>query len=155
MGRYGNKNLFKKLNKTDKKIANEALLKVEMSEFSKRHIAELSGGQQQRVFIARALAQEADVYLMDEPFSGVDVTSEKTIVNVMRELQKKGKTMFVVHHDLQSAKNYFDWMILINKKIVASGPTEDVFNLKFLQKTYDGNLSQFNTDEDLLKRSNL
>jgi manganese/zinc/iron transport system ATP- binding protein len=149
MGRYGNKSLFKRLNKTDKKIANDALMKVEMSEFSNRHISELSGGQQQRVFIARALSQEADVYFMDEPFSGVDVTSEKTIVNVLRGLQKKGKTIFVVHHDLQSARNYFDWMILMNKRIIASGPTDNVFTSKLLQKTYGGNLSQINTDEGI------
>ena len=149
MGRYGKKSLFKRLNKTDKKIATDALMKVEMSEFSNRHISELSGGQQQRVFIARALSQEADVYFMDEPFSGVDVTSEKTIVNVLRGLQKKGKTIFVVHHDLQSARNYFDWMILMNKRIIASGPTENVFTSKLLQKTYGGNLSQINTDEGI------
>lgn len=141
MGRYGNKNLFKRLNHHDKTIAIEALKKVKMLEFAERHISELSGGQQQRVFIARALAQEADLFFMDEPFSGVDVASEKKIVEILLDLQKQGKTIFVVHHDLQSAMEYFDWMILINKRIVASGPITDVFNSELLQKTYGGNLT--------------
>ena len=112
-----------------------------MIEFSNRHISELSGGQQQRVFIARALAQEADLYFMDEPFSGVDMASEGAIVNILLELQRQGKTIFVVHHDLQSAMDYFDWMILINKRIVASGPINEVFTSELLQKTYGGNLT--------------
>ncbi len=141
MGRYGSKSLFKRLTKNDKEIAREALTKVKMLDFADRHISELSGGQQQRVFIARALAQKADVYLMDEPFAGVDVASEKTIVNVLVQLQNEGKTIFVVHHNLQSAAEYFDWMILINKNIVASGPIKDVFTPELLQKTYDGNLT--------------
>lgn len=141
MGRYGKKNLFKRLTQNDKEIALVALDKVKMLEFSERHISELSGGQQQRVFIARALAQEANIYFMDEPFSGVDMASEKTIVDILIQLQKEGKTIFVVHHDLQSAMDYFDWMILINKRIVASGPIDEVFNSDLLQKTYGGNLS--------------
>ena len=141
MGRYGNKNLFKRLNKVDKEIAIDALKKVKMLEFSERHISELSGGQQQRVFIARALAQEADLYFMDEPFSGVDMASEKAIVDILLQLQKEGKTIFVVHHDLQSAMDYFDWMVLINKRIIASGPLNQVFTSELLQKTYGGNLT--------------
>jgi len=141
MGRYGKKSLFKRLSKEDKQIAIEALKKVKMLDFADRHISELSGGQQQRVFIARALAQEADLYFMDEPFAGVDMASEKAIVDILVELQKEGKTIFVVHHDLQSAMDYFDWMILINKRIVASGPTKDVFTTEILQNTYGGNLS--------------
>ena len=143
MGRYGNKNLFKRLNKNDNKIAIEALEKVKMFDFANRHISELSGGQQQRVFIARALAQKVDIYFMDEPFSGVDTASEKTIIDVLLELKKEGKTIFVVHHDLQSAMKYFDWMILINKRIVASGLTENVFDPKQLQKTYGSKLNIF------------
>ncbi len=141
MGRYGKKNLFKRLNKFDREVSIDALKKVKMLEFGERHISELSGGQQQRVFIARALAQEADLFFMDEPFAGVDMASEKTIVDVLLDLQKEGKTIFVVHHDLQSAMDYFDWMILINKRIVASGPILEVFNSELLQKTYGGNLS--------------
>lgn len=141
MGRYGKKSLFKRLNKQDKQITVEALKKVKMLDFADRHISELSGGQQQRVFIARALAQEADLYFMDEPFAGVDMASEKAIVDILLELQKEGKTIFVVHHDLQSAMDYFDWMILINKRIVASGPIKEVFTTEVLQNTYGGNLS--------------
>lgn len=141
MGRYGKKSLFKRLSKADKQIAIEALKKVKMLDFADRHISELSGGQQQRVFIARALAQEADLYFMDEPFAGVDMASEKAIVEILLELQKEGKTIFVVHHDLQSAMDYFDWMILINKRIVASGPIKEVFTTEVLQNTYGGNLS--------------
>lgn len=141
MGRFGKRSLFKKLTKKDKQIAIECLEQVKMLDFSNRHISELSGGQQQRVFIARALAQEADVYFMDEPFAGVDVSSEKAIVDLLLSLKNKGKTIFVVHHDLQSAMDYFDWMILLNTRVVASGPTEDVFNTETLQKTYGGNLT--------------
>lgn len=141
MGRYGKKSLFKRLNKEDKQIAVEALKKVKMLDFADRHISELSGGQQQRVFIARALAQEAEIYFMDEPFSGVDMASEKAIVDILLQLQKDGKTIFVVHHDLQSAMDYFDWMIFLNTRIVASGPLNEVFTTEILQNTYGGNLS--------------
>ena len=154
MGRYGNKSLFKRLNKNDKKIAQEALAKVKMLDFADRHISELSGGQQQRVFIARALAQEADIYLMDEPFSGVDMASEKTIVTILDQLQNEGKTIFVVHHNLQTAMEYFDWMILINKRIVASGPIEDAFTPELLQKTYDGNLTTLEKLGQVFKKNN-
>jgi manganese/zinc/iron transport system ATP- binding protein len=141
MGRYGNKNLFTRLKKQDKEIAAEALAQVEMLEFSERHISQLSGGQQQRVFIARALAQEADIYFLDEPFSGIDVASEKTIFDILINLQKSGKTIFVVHHDLQSARAYFDWIILINKRIISSGPVGDVFTPELLQQTYGSKFS--------------
>ena len=112
-----------------------------MLDFADRHISELSGGQQQRVFIARALAQEAEIYFMDEPFSGVDMASEKAIVDILLQLQEDGKTIFVVHHDLQSAMDYFDWMIFLNTRIVASGPLSEVFTTEILQNTYGGNLS--------------
>tara|TARA_B100000795_G_scaffold229644_1_gene186789 strand:+ start:2972 stop:3763 length:792 start_codon:yes stop_codon:yes gene_type:complete len=141
MGRYGKISLFKRLRKSDKLIAIESLKKVKMLDFADRHISELSGGQQQRVFIARALAQEADIYFMDEPFAGVDMASEKAIVEILYEMQKEGKTIFVVHHDLQSAMDYFDWMVFLNTRIVASGPTNEVFSTETLQKTYGGNLA--------------
>lgn len=141
MGRYGKISLFKRLRKSDKLIAVEALKKVKMLDFADRHISELSGGQQQRVFIARALAQEADIYFMDEPFAGVDMASEKAIVDILYEMQKEGKTIFVVHHDLQSAMDYFDWMVFLNTRIVASGPTTEVFSTETLQNTYGGNLA--------------
>lgn len=141
MGRYGKISLFKRLKKKDKQVAIEALKKVKMLDFADRHISELSGGQQQRVFIARALAQEAEIYFMDEPFAGVDMGSEKAIIEILLEMQKDGKTIFVVHHDLQSAMDYFDWMVFLNTRIVASGPTTEVFSTETLQNTYGGNLS--------------
>lgn len=141
MGRYGKISLFKRLSKADKQIAVEALKKVTMLDFADRHISELSSGQQQRVFIARALAQEAEIYFMDEPFAGVDMASEKAIVKILFEMQKEGKTIFVVHHDLQSAMDYFDWMVFLNTRIVASGPTKKVFSTETLQNTYGGNLA--------------
>lgn len=151
MGRYGKINLFKRLKQSDKNIALECLKKVKMLDFADRHISELSGGQQQRVFIARALAQEADIYFMDEPFAGVDMASEKAIVELLLDMQKAGKTIFVVHHDLQSAMEYFDWMIFLNTRIVASGPTTDVFNTEILQKTYGGNLTMLSQIGQLFK----
>ncbi|MBB79296.1 MAG: manganese ABC transporter ATP-binding protein [Crocinitomicaceae bacterium] len=155
MGRYGKKNLFKRLNNNDRKIVSESLEKVKMENYHDYHISELSGGQQQRVFIARALAQESDIYFMDEPFSGIDIATEKTIFQVLLQLKKEGKTIFVVHHNLQSVMNYFDWTILINKRIIASGPTSDVFTQEFLRRTYDGNLTLAEKTEKDLKRSNL
>lgn len=138
MGRYGKKSLFKRLNKEDKEIVVDCLSRVEMTDFANRHISELSGGQKQRVFIARALAQEADIYFMDEPFAGVDAASEQQIVSILLEMKNAGKSIFVVHHDLQSAADYFDWTILINTQLIACGPTEEVFNAENLKKTYGG-----------------
>lgn len=141
MGRYRNANLFRRLNKNDKEQAINALKKVGMLEFAERQISQLSGGQQQRVFIARALAQGADLFIMDEPFAGVDAASENAILDLFADMKKQGKTVVVVHHDLQTAKQYFDWMVLLNTRLVASGPTPDVFNDKLLQETYGGKLN--------------
>lgn len=141
MGRYGKLGLFKNTNKQDKKVALECLEKVGLQDYTKRQISQLSGGQQQRVFLARALAQEADLYLMDEPFAGVDAATEKAIIEILREMANKNKTIIVVHHDLQSVVNYFDWVILINMRLVASGPTHKVFNNKLIQEAYGGKLT--------------
>ncbi|MGE8000361.1 metal ABC transporter ATP-binding protein [Lysinibacillus sp. NPDC093190] len=140
MGRYGHTGLFKRPSKKDKVIAQQALASVGMQDFAERSIGQLSGGQQQRVFLARALAQNADIYFLDEPFAGVDAATEKTIINILKDLKAKGKSIFVVHHDLQTVKEYFDYTILLNKTILASGPTEDVFTPEQLQKTYGGKL---------------
>ncbi|MFE3572997.1 metal ABC transporter ATP-binding protein [Lysinibacillus sp. NPDC059133] len=140
MGRYGHTGLFKRPSKKDKVIAQKALASVGMQDFAERSIGQLSGGQQQRVFLARALAQNADIYFLDEPFAGVDAATEKTIINILKDLKAKGKSIFVVHHDLQTVKEYFDYTILLNKTILASGPTEDVFTPEQLQKTYGGKL---------------
>lgn len=140
MGRYGHTGLFKRPSKKDKEIARQALQSVGMQDFTERSIGHLSGGQQQRVFLARALAQNATVYFLDEPFAGVDAATEKTIITILKELKEQGKSIFVVHHDLQTVKEYFDYTILLNKTIVASGATEDVFTPEQLQKTYGGKL---------------
>ncbi len=141
MGRYGHLGLFRYPRKADKEVAMDALRKVGMEAYKNRQISELSGGQQQRVFLARALAQQADLYLMDEPFAGVDAATEKTIIALLREMTERGKTVIVVHHDLQSASQYFDWMIMLNTRLVASGPTEKVFTDELLKETYGGKLT--------------
>jgi manganese/zinc/iron transport system ATP- binding protein len=114
-----------------------------MLSFADRQIGKLSGGQQQRVFLARALAQESDLYLMDEPFSGVDAVTEKAIIELLRELKNNGKTLLVVHHDLSNAKDYFDQLILLNMRLIAHGKREDTFTKELLQKTYGGRLTVF------------
>ncbi|MEG0450532.1 MAG: metal ABC transporter ATP-binding protein [Lysinibacillus sp.] len=140
MGRYGHTGLFKRPSKQDKLLAMQALESVGMQEFADRSIGQLSGGQQQRVFLARALAQNADVYFLDEPFAGVDAATEKTIIDILKNLKAQGKSIFVVHHDLQTVKDYFDYVILLNKTILASGTTEEVFTPEQVQKTYGGKL---------------
>lgn len=122
-------------------LAFEALERVGMSDFAGRQIRQLSGGQQQRVFLARALAQEADLYLMDEPFAGVDASTERAIVDVLHDLREHGKTALVVHHDLQTVSEYFDYLLLLNLRLVAFGPTDSVFTVENLRRTFGGKLS--------------
>jgi manganese/zinc/iron transport system ATP- binding protein len=141
MGRYGHLGLFKRPTKRDRDIAHECLDKVKMLPYANRQISNLSGGQQQRVFLARALAQESDLYFMDEPFSGVDAATESAIVTLLHELRNKGKTLLVVHHDLPTARDYFDTLLLLNMRVVAFGRTEEVFTHELLQKTYGGRLT--------------
>ena len=141
MGRYGHLRLGQRPGKRDKQIARDCLEKVKMLPFAKRQIGNLSGGQQQRVFLARALAQESDLYLMDEPFVGVDAATEAAIIDIMRELVSRGKTLIVVHHDLATAKEYFDHLLLLNMRKIAFGPTEEVFTPEMLQTTYGGKLT--------------
>ena len=141
MGRYGHLGLFKRPRKEDREVARECLEKVKMLPYADRQISNLSGGQQQRVFLARALAQESDLYFMDEPFAGVDAATEAAIVTILQELKDQGKTLLVVHHDLPTAKTYFDSLLLLNMRVVAYGPTEEVFNYDLLQSTYGGRLT--------------
>ena len=136
MGTYGSLGWIKRPGAKEKKQALEALEKVGMLEFKNRQISHLSGGQQQRIFLARALVQQASIYLMDEPFQGVDATTEKAIINILKELRKQGKTLIVVHHDLQTVPEYFDWVTFLNVKGIASGPVKDIFNDDNLTKTY-------------------
>lgn len=141
MGRYGHLRLAQRPTKRDREVAKDCLEKVKMLPFANRQIGNLSGGQQQRVFLARALAQESDLYLMDEPFVGVDAATESAIIDILRELKSRGKTLLVVHHDLASAKEYFDRLILLNMRLVAFGPTQEVFTPEILQTTYGGRLT--------------
>lgn len=136
MGRYGELGWFKRPGKKDKKLARKALEKVGMEDFANRQISQLSGGQQQRVFLARALVQDSDIYFMDEPFKGVDAKTEAAIVNLLKELRDGGKTLIIVHHDVQTVKEYFDWVVLLNKQIIEVGPVEEVFTDENLNKTY-------------------
>lgn len=140
-GTYGKLGMFRRVGKKERKIASEALDKVGMLDFAKRQIGNLSGGQQQRVFLARAIAQDCDLYFMDEPFVGVDAATESAIIELLQEMRDKGKTVVVVHHDLQSAPEYFDMLMLLNMRLVAFGPTSEVFTKEILQKTYGGKLT--------------
>ena len=141
MGRYGALGWIKRPGKKEQDMALHALDKVGMSQFASRQISQLSGGQQQRVFLARALVQDARVYLMDEPFQGVDATTERAIVSLLQELRGSGKTVVVVHHDLQTVPEYFDWTALLNVRLIASGPVKDVFTEENLRLTYGGRVS--------------
>lgn len=141
MGRYGRLGLMRRPTREDKQIALACLEKVKMLPYANRQISNLSGGQQQRVFLARALAQESDLYFMDEPFAGVDAATESAIIEILHDLKKKGKTILVVHHDLPTARKYFDKLLLLNMRVVAFGPTEEVFTYDILQKTYGGRLT--------------
>ncbi|MDF2679280.1 MAG: ABC-type Mn/Zn transport system, ATPase component [Brevibacillus sp.] len=140
MGRYGRLGWFRRPGKADRDFAMECLSKVGMADYANRQISQLSGGQQQRVFLARALAQEAQLYFMDEPFAGVDAATEKAIIQLLNELKQQKKTVLVVHHDLQTVEEYFDWAILLNRRVIAAGPTHEAFTPDHLQKTYGGRL---------------
>lgn len=152
MGTYGKLGLFRRPGKKEKELAIHCLEQVGMAGFTKRQIAELSGGQQQRVFIARALAQQADLYLMDEPFAGVDMATETAIFQLLKEMAGSGKTVIVVHHDIHSAMNFFDWAIMLNLHLVASGPKDLVMTEELLRKTYGGKLNLLTKVTDLIKR---
>ncbi|MEM6525097.1 MAG: metal ABC transporter ATP-binding protein [Bacteroidota bacterium] len=152
MGRYRKLGLFKRPRKADKEVAFDCLRKVGMEAYFNRQISQLSGGQQQRVFLARALAQQADIYFMDEPFAGVDAATEKTIIDILREMTERGNTVVVVHHDLQSVREYFDWVILLNMRLVAYGAIEEVFNQDLLQETYGGKLTLLSDVGNLMKQ---
>ncbi len=140
-GRYGPKKLFKRLNATDIQIAEEALERVNMAAFKDRQIGQLSGGQQQRVFLARALCRDADMYLLDEPFTGVDVSSEATLMEVLNSLNAAGKTIIMVHHDLNSAPQYFNHAVLLNTRLIAAGPSAEVLTSENLGTAYGAKLS--------------
>lgn len=140
-GRFGSVGWFKRLTGGDAKRVDEALEMVGIRDLETRQIGELSGGQQQRTFLARALAQDGNVYLMDEPFQGVDAATEKAIVKVIHKLRDEGNGVVIVHHDLSTIREYFDTVLLMNKIVVASGPIDEVFNEANLQRAYGGKLT--------------
>ena len=138
MGRYGHLGWFNRPGKTDETLALNALEQVGMTAFASRQISQLSGGQQQRVFLARALVQDAEIYFMDEPFVGVDAVTESAIVDLLKTLRDQGKTVIVVHHDLQTLEDYFDWGLLLNVRKIAVGPVKEVMTTENLKLAYGG-----------------
>ncbi len=151
MGRYTKSGLFGRAAKDDRKLAMDALEQVGMAGFSNRQISKLSGGQQQRVFLARALAQQADFYLMDEPFTGVDAASERAILDILTGMRDQGKTLLIVHHDLHTAAEFFDYIILLNTRLVAAGPMSKVLTTDNLQLAYGAQLTVLSHVADLVK----
>lgn len=141
MGRYAKIGWLRPVTRGHRQAARAALSRVGLADFAGRQISQLSGGQQQRVFLARALAQEADIYLMDEPFASVDAATERAIIEVLRELRSAGKTVLCVHHDLQTVPEYFDEVLLLNMRVVACGPVAQVFTRENLARTYGGRLT--------------
>lgn len=150
MGRYPYLSMFGRPGPTDTEIAIKSLEKLEMIKYKDTQIRNLSGGQQQRIFLARALAQQSDIYFMDEPFVGVDAKTEAAIFKLIRELKDEGKTILIVHHDLSRIKDYFDELILINQTLVAAGPTETVFTKENIERTYGGRLTILEKASQLL-----
>lgn len=151
MGTYGKKNLFKRSNKADREIVEQSIEKVGLSEFKDRQISQLSGGQQQRVFIARALAQKADIYLLDEPFAGVDAATENSILRILEEMRNEGKTLVIIHHDLQTVLDHFEYLLLLNTRLVAKGEVHEVLSKENLSNAYGGQLTLLSKVVDLIK----
>ena len=151
MGTYGRLGWFRRPGHGEREWARQCLEKVGLSQFERRQIGQLSGGQQQRVFLARALAQKAEIYFMDEPMAGVDAATEQIIFELLRELRQQGKTIIAVHHDLRTVPQYFDWVALLNMRLVASGPVETTFTPENLRKTYGGRLAILDAAGEALK----
>ncbi|MCW4149327.1 metal ABC transporter ATP-binding protein [Halomonas sp. 18H] len=141
MGLYGRLGWLRRPGRGERREAMQALEMVGMQAFAERQISQLSGGQQQRVFLARALVQKADVYFLDEPMAGVDATTERAIVDILRRLRDDGKTVIVVHHDLQTVRSYFDWLMILNVRVIAQGRVEDVYTADNLRSAYGGQIA--------------
>ena len=139
MGLYGKLGWLRRPNSKTKQKARECLVQVGLEDYADRQIGQLSGGQQQRVFVARALAQDPQIYLMDEPLNGVDAITEDTILSILENLKKEGKTIVMVHHDLQTVDKYFDWVVMLNRSLIATGPIKQVFTRENLDRTYQEN----------------
>jgi len=152
MGTYGRLGWFRRPGARERDEAEACLEQVGMAEFAGRQIRRLSGGQQQRVFLARALVQDAQLYFMDEPFAGVDAATEQAIVALLEGLRKRGKTVIVVHHELQTVREYFDYIVLLNMRLIAAGPTETAFTTENLQRTYGGRLTILDQAAEAIRR---
>ena len=152
MGLYNKIGWCLPVRKKHRQIALEALSKVGIADLANRQISQLSGGQQQRTFLARALVQDADLYLMDEPFAAVDAATERAIVEILHALKERGKTVIVIHHDLQTVPEYFDHVVLLNMRIVAHGPVQEVFTRDNLHKTYGGRLTLLEEVSEAMRR---
>jgi manganese/zinc/iron transport system ATP- binding protein len=145
MGLYGRIGWIRRVGRRERDLAMGALDQVGLSDLAHRQISRLSGGQQQRTFLARALVQDADLYFMDEPFAAVDALTERAIIAILHELRSRGKTVLVVHHDLQTVADYFDWVVLLNVEVVASGPIAEVFTTERIEQTYGGHVTAIQT----------
>lgn len=153
MGMYGRIGWFRPVGRKHKAMAREALDRMGIAHLADRQISQLSGGQQQRVFLARALAQDARLYFMDEPFAAVDAATEQAIVKLLHELKGQGKTCLIVHHDLATVSQYFDWVVLLNMRVVTSGPTREVFTRENLQHTYGGKLTLLDEAAEAMRQA--
>jgi manganese/iron transport system ATP-binding protein len=151
MGRYGHMNFLRIANAEDKRMVNESLARVGMTEFKDRQIGELSGGQKKRVFLARALAQNGQIILLDEPFTGVDVTTEEAIITLLRSLRDEGRIILVSTHNLGSVPEFCDHVVLVNRTVLASGPLEDVFTEDNLNRAFGGVLRQFHFESSTIQ----
>ncbi len=147
MGLYGKLGWLKRPGKQERELALHALEQVSLADLANRQISQLSGGQQQRTFLARALVQDAQIYFMDEPFAAVDAVTERAIVVLLRELRANNKTVVVVHHDLQTVTDYFDWVALLNVEMIASGPVTEIYTQENLRRAYGGHVSFVNHTE--------
>ena len=141
MGRYGHLGWFRRPGRRERELAMDALARVGLADLAERQIARLSGGQQQRVFLARALVQDADVYFLDEPMAGVDAPTERAIVDLLQELRDAGRTLIVVHHDLSTVRDYFDWLVVLNVRVIAQGPVDRVYTAANLRRAYVGQIA--------------
>ena len=153
MGLYRKIGWFRRVGTSYRKLALGALEEVGMADLAGRQISRLSGGQQQRIFLARALVQDAEIYFMDEPFAGGDASTEQAIIGILQRLRGQGKTVFVVHHDLETVRDYFDYLIMLNMRVVAAGRASDVFTPENLRRTYGGRLTLLDRAVDAMGRA--
>ncbi len=152
MGTYGRLGWFRRPGQAERQIADRCLEQVDIASLANRQIRQLSGGQQQRVFLARALAQQAQLYFLDEPFSGVDAATEGAIIKLLHTLRNDGKTVLVVHHDLQTVRDYFDYVILLNMRLIAHGDIASTFTNENLHKTYGGRLTLLDEAAEAMRK---